>query len=152
MGDICANIAKGKVAYYAGLPAANDALIAVLFKSSGLVTDAALADYDDLAAVLAGATDECDFTGYARKTLSTVTVTVDDASDRVDIDCDDITWSTAGGAANNTIGKLGVFYDPDTTAGTDADLIPLTYHDVSATTDGTSLLVMIPSGGFARAT
>lgn len=151
MANGCFNIAKGKISYYAGLPAASDALIAVLLKSSGLVGDSTLADYDDLASLLAGASDECDFTNYARKTLASVTVTVDDTNDRVDIDCADITWTAAGGASNNTIGKLIVCYDGDTGAGNDSNIVPISFHDFSYTTSGVDLTAVIATAGFARA-
>lgn len=150
MADFTFNIAMGRVAYYATLPAANDALIAVLLKSSP-EADATLRDHDTLSAVLAGTSDECDFTNYSRQTLSTVSVTVDDTNNRVDIDADDLSWTSAGGASNNTTGKLLICYDGDTTGGSDTDIIPLTAHDLSVTTDGSTLNVTIPSGGFFRA-
>lgn len=151
MGNVVANIAKGRIAYYASLPATNDALIAVLLKSSGLEADTALVDHDTLSALLAAANDEADATNYTRKTLSSVTVTVDDTSDRVDIDADDLTYTNLGGASNNSIGKAVICYDPDTTGGDDTSIIPLTFHDVTLTTDGTTVTVTMPSGGFARA-
>lgn len=151
MGDFQFNVSKGKAAYYAGLPAASDALIAVLLKSTGLEADATLKDHDTLASVLAGGSTECDFTNYSRQTLTTVSVTVDDTNDWVDIDSDDITWTSAGGASNNTIGKLLICYDGDTGAGTDADIVPLYAWDYSVTTDGNTLLVQPPAGGFGRA-
>ncbi|HEY9337895.1 MAG TPA: hypothetical protein VIQ79_25860 [Kribbella sp.] len=118
------NIAKGKIAYYAGLPATNDALVLVWAKNTGLEADGTLKDYDSLAALLAAANDECDFTGYARRTLSSVTVTVDDSGDKVVIDCADPASYTNTGSAQ-VAGAAIVCYDPDTTGGTDADLIPL---------------------------
>lgn len=151
MGDFAFNIAKGKAAYYATLPAANDALIVVLCKSTGLEADATLKDYDTLAALLAGTTDEATFTNYARKTAASVTVTVDDTNDRVDVDAADLTWTAAGGASNDTLGKLIVCYDPDTTGGTDADLIPLAAYDFTATTDGSDLQATVNSAGLYRA-
>jgi len=146
------NNVKGKVRYYTELPAANDALLVVLLKSTGLQADATLADYDDLSTLLAAANDECDFTNYTRKTLGSVTNTVDDTNDWMDTDAADFTYTAAGGAANNTIGKALIVYDPDTTTGTDSTVIPLTYHDFSATTDGNDLVVTIATGGFFRAT
>ncbi|MEV4000992.1 hypothetical protein [Actinomadura sp. NPDC049753] len=151
MADFEFNIVKGKLAYYASLPAANDALIAVLLKSTGLEADSVLKDYDNLQTLLAASNDEATFTNYTRKTLTGVTAAVDDTNDRVDVDADDLSWATAGGAANNTLSKLLICYDPDTTGGTDADLIPLTAHDISVTTDGTTLNIAFPSGGFYRA-
>ncbi|HWO65361.1 MAG TPA: hypothetical protein VNO31_35535 [Umezawaea sp.] len=146
------NISKGLWRYYLSLPATNDALVVVLLKGAGLVADSVLADYDDLAALLAGASDEADFTSYARKTITTgITITVDDTNDRVDGDIDDQVWSPAGGAANNTLGKLITCYDSDTTGGTDSGLIPVTYHDFVATTDGNPLTAQVATAGLVRA-
>lgn len=144
------NIARGKIGYYLGLPAASDAIIVVLLKSAGLQADATLADHDDLAAILAASNDECDFTNYARKTATSVTLTVDDTNDRADGDFADLTWASAGNGTNNAGGKLLVCYDGDTGAGTDADIVPLTFHVVSFTTDGTDLTITVPSQGFWR--
>jgi hypothetical protein len=150
VGNGVFNVSKGKLAYYATLPAANDALIVVLLKSSGLVADSVMIDYDDLAAVLAGASDEADFANYARKTVTaSVTVTVDDTNDRVDIDMPDQTYTAA--TTGQSLGKLLVCYDSDTTGGTDSGIIPLTYHDFTATTDGNDLVATIAAAGFARA-
>lgn len=145
------NIARGRAGYYSSLPAANDALIVVLLKSSGLEADDTLNNYDDLAALLAAANDEADFTNYARKSLTSATLTVDDTNNRLDVDIADQTWTSAGGASNNTLGKLLVCYDPDTTGGTDSTVIPLTYHDFTATTDGNDLTAQIAAAGYYRA-
>lgn len=152
MADGVFNIAKGKIAYYAGLPATNDALIVVLLKATGLEADGTLVDHDDLAALLAAANDEADATNYARKTVTaSVTVTVDDTNNRVDIDLPDQVWTNLGGATNNSIAKLLVCYDPDTTGGTDSSIIPLTHHDFAVTTDGSTVTAQINAAGFARA-
>jgi len=151
VADFVFNIAKGKVKYYSELSAANDALVYVLVLASGLETDATLKDYTTLSALLAGTTDECTFTNYARKTVTSATITVDNTNDRVDIDIADQTWTSAGGATNNSIGALIICYDDDTTSGTDANLIPLTKHDFTATTDGTDLTAVIAASGYYRA-
>jgi hypothetical protein len=145
------NIAKGKLAYYASLPAANDAIVAVLLKQAGIPADATLADYDNLSLLLAGPSDECDATGYVRKVATGVTVTVDDSNDRTDIDCDDLAWANLGGTTNNTLGKVVFCYDPDTTTGTDSDLVPLSHHDLATMTDGTTFTVTIAAAGLLRA-
>lgn len=145
------NGVKGEVKTLAGLPAANDALIVVLLKVTGLEADDTLNNYDDLAALLAAANDECDFTNYTRKTLSSVTNTVDDTNNWMDTDAADFTYTAAGGATNNSIGKALICYDGDTTAGNDSNIRPLTYHDFTATTDGNDLVVTIQTGGFYRA-
>ncbi|HEY3559655.1 MAG TPA: hypothetical protein VGL05_19435 [Kribbella sp.] len=123
-GAFVFNIAKGKIAYYASLPATNDALVLVWLKNTGLESDAVLKDYDTLAAILAGSNDECDFTGYTRRTLTSVTATVDDTGDKVVIDSADPASYTNTGTAQ-VAGAAIVCYDPDTTGGTDADLVPL---------------------------
>lgn len=151
MADGVFNLSLGKVAYYAGLPATNDALIVVLIKSSGLEADGTLRDYDTLSALLAASNDEADFTNYTRKTLASVSVTTDDTNNRNDADAADFTYTSAGGATNNTIGKALICYDPDTTGGTDGDIIPLTFHDASFTTDGTDQNITIAAAGFYRA-
>ncbi len=145
MSNWIANVSKGRFAYYATLPAVNDALIVVVLEATGLESDATLKDYDTLAALLAGTTNEQ--TTMGRKTASGVVVTVDDALDRVDVAQSDIVWTSATG---NQVGALLVCYDPDTTGGTDADLIPLSKHDFVVTPDGTDITADFGSS-FARA-
>ena len=146
MADTVFNIAKGKVAQLATLPAANDALIAVPIETTGIEADGTLQDYDTLSALLAGASNEQ--TTMGRKTLASVTVTVDDTNNRVDVDCADITWTAATG---NAISAIVVCYDPDTTGGTDADLVPLVKLDAVATPAGGDITYQVASGGFFRA-
>ncbi|MDX3026732.1 hypothetical protein [Streptomyces scabiei] len=138
MANIVFNVALGRLAHYASLPATNDALVLVALEASGLVTDATMRDYDTLADVLAGASNEQ--TTVTRKTLSGVTVTVNDTNDRVDIDAADVVYTSPTG---NPVGAVVVCYDPDTTTGTDADLIPLIKHDLSWTPDGNTFTLTI---------
>jgi hypothetical protein len=145
MSNLVFNTALGRVASLATLPATNDALIAVPLEATGLVSDSTMRDYDDLASLLAGASNEQ--TTMGRKTLASVTVTVDDTNDRVAVDCADITWTAASGSA---VGAVVICYDPDTTTGTDAELIPLTKHDVTLTPDGNNFTLSIAD--FYRAT
>lgn len=138
MATIVFNTALGRVASLAALPAANDGLVLVPLEASGLVGDATMRDYDDLATLLAGASNEQ--TTVGRKTLASVTVTVDDTTDRVAIDCADVTWTAPTGSA---IGAVVICYDPDTTTGTDSDLVPLTKHDVTWTPDGNNFTLTV---------
>jgi hypothetical protein len=147
MSNWVANVSKGRFAYYATLPAANDALIVVVLEAAGLEADATLKDYDNLALLLAGTTNEQ--TTMGRKTATGVTVTVNDTTDLVDVDMADIVWT---GATGNAVGALLICYDPDTTGGTDADLIPLSKHDFTVSPDGTDVTATIGANGFARAT
>lgn len=144
MANIVFNIALGRVAHYASLSAAADGLVLVPLEATGLVTDDTMRDYDTLAAVLAGASNEQTTAG--RKALANVAVTVDDSANRVAVDADDVTWTAPTGAA---VGAVVICYDPDTGTGTDADLVPLTKHDLSWAPDGNDFTLSIAD--FARA-
>lgn len=144
MANIVFNIALGRLAYYASLPATNDALVMIPIETSGIVNDATMRDYDDLGTLLAGASNEQ--TTMGRKTLASVTSAVDDTNDRWNMDAADVTWTAAAG---NAISAVVICYDPDSTTGTDADLIPLTKHDVTMTPDGSDFTLTIAD--FARA-
>lgn len=150
MADFVYNIAKGRVAELANRVNANDpansALIVALFNTSA--TDATLKDLDTIAAVEADANTAELTSGtnanYARKTLtdaSSITVTTDDTNDRVDVDVPDQTWTALG--AGTAITDLVFGYDSDTTAGTDANIVPLTQHDFAITPDGSDVTATI---------
>ncbi|KAB1146813.1 hypothetical protein F7R91_14645 [Streptomyces luteolifulvus] len=143
MSNLVFNVSLGRIAYLASLPAANDGLVLIALESSGLETDAVLRDKDDFAAVVSGTTNEQ--TTVGRKPLTGVTATIDDTNDRVALDADDVTWTSPTG---NAVGAVVICYDPDTTTGTDADLIPLTKHDLSWTPDGNNFTLTISD--FAR--
>ena len=156
MADGVFNIAKGRVNEYQARVDANDpanaVLVVVLLKVAE--ADATLEDYDDLAALLAGSNTEADFTNYARKVLSDTDVaapTPDDTNNWQAADIADQTWTSAGGASNNTLVKMLICYDADTTGGTDSNIIPLTHHDFPITTDGTNLVAQIHADGYYKA-
>lgn len=156
MADFVFNVAKGRVAEFYNRVDSNDpansALIIVVLATSGLETDATLKDSTDLSDVLGGTTNEVTNTGYARKTLTDADIsalTIDYANDRVDLDIPDQTWT--GVAAGDGWSKLIVCYDGDTTAGTDANIIPLTAHDFVLTPDGSDITAQINAAGFYRA-
>ncbi|MEU1272954.1 hypothetical protein [Streptomyces sp. NPDC005799] len=139
MANIVFNIALGKVKYYAEqVGTGNAALILVPIETSGLETDAVLRDKHDLAAVLAGSTNEQ--TTMGRKTVTACTVTVDDTNDRVALDFADQTWTAPTG---NAISKLVICFDSDTTSGTDSNIVPLTMHDLVLTPDGNNFTVTV---------
>ncbi len=146
MADFAFNISKGRAVYYATLPATNDALIVIPIEASGLEADATLKDYDDVAAALAGTSNEQ--TSLGRKTITSVTVTVDDTNDRVDVDFADPVWTASAG---NAVGALWVAYDGDTMAGTDANLTPISNHAFSVTPDGSDITAQLAAAGFYRA-
>jgi hypothetical protein len=156
VADLVFNISKGKVAELAARVNANDPTNAVLLVipvlASGVETDAVIRDKDTVSDVFSGATDEATAGGWNRKTLDQtggVTITTDDTNDRQDVDCPDQTW-TAVAAANNT-SDLMFAYDSDSAAGTDANVVPCTWHDFAVTTDGSDITAQIATAGFFRA-
>lgn len=145
MADFVFNISKGRFVARAELPGVNDGLVVVLLEAAGLEADATLKDHDTLAALLAGTSNEQTVMG--RKASTGVTITVDDTLNLVDVDQNDVVWLAATG---NTTGALLVCYDPDTTGGTDADIIPLTKHDFTVVPDGSDVTAGF-NVSFARA-
>ncbi|MCW2904200.1 MAG: hypothetical protein JWO67_6465 [Streptosporangiaceae bacterium] len=151
MGNGIATFAKGRFVQWSTVSAGSDAILVILLKSTGLVADATMKNYATVAAVLAGGNVECDFSNYARKIFTTgLTITVSTGASTATLSMSNYTWNAAGGAANNTIGKLITAYRPTSTS-TDAQCIPMTYHDCTATTTGSDLLVSIASTGLALA-
>lgn len=152
MADFVFNNVKGEFKTLAGLPLTNDALIVSLVETTGLEADGTLKDYDDLSALYGGTSNEPAGGTYARKTVTaSITITVDDTNDRVDIDMPDLTWTGLTTTGNNAISALLVNYDNDTTAGTDANIRPCTKHDFVVTPDGTDVSAIIATAGFYRA-
>lgn len=144
MADVAFNIAKGRwVQWVIDDPTKIGVLLLKVAEA-----DATLVDHDTVAAILAGANTEADFTNYARKTGITATPTLDDTNDRRDVDIPDQTWTSAGGAVNNTLVKLIIFYEQ---AAADATRIPIGAADFAETTDGNNLVATINAAGFARA-
>ncbi len=143
MADLVFNAAKGKAAEK--VADASTSVGVALFKTTE--SDAALKDRLTMSTVVANNT-ECDFTNYARKTGLTGTVTVDTTNDRTDVSVPNQTWTTAGGATNNTISRLIVFLDE---GGTDGTRIPLVALDFVVTTDSSDLTAQFNASGFYRA-
>lgn len=155
MADFVFNIAKGRVAEFYNRVKSNDpansALIIVVIDANG-DTDATMKDRDNLAALLGGTANEVTNTNYARKTLTDADLAAfapDDTNDRVDLDIPDQTWTAI--AAGTAWTDLLVCYDPDTTGGTDSEIIPLTLHDFAVTPDGSDITAQINAAGFFRA-
>lgn len=152
MANIVFNIAKGRVVELYNRVKSNDpansALIVVPIETSGLESDATLIDADTLTAVLSGATNEQSTMG--RKTLADADLAAlpapNDTDDRYSVSLPLITWTAASG---NAISKLLVCYDPDTTGGTDADIVPLVMFDFVVTPSGTDIQSL--AGEFFRA-
>jgi hypothetical protein len=105
------------------------------------------ADDDNITQVIAGATKECDFTNYARKALGSESHTIDDSANTAVLDANDpSTWSSAGGASNNTISAMVVYQH---VGASDDDNLPVSYHDTGfpITTNGGDLTVAFAAAG-----
>lgn len=154
MADFLFNISKGTLKAIADRINSNDpansALIIVPVDVAA-VTDATIKDFDTLAAVLAGGVTERTTGGWNRKTLtdaSSITVTVDDTNDRVDVDIPDQTWTAVTAGA---VTDLILCYDSDTTTGTDTNVVPISQHDFAITPDGSDVVAQIAAAGIWRA-
>jgi hypothetical protein len=131
---------------------ANSALILVVLAETGIESEDVLQDYDTLSALLAGASNEVTNVGYARKTLTDVEIaapTVDDTNNWVVITFSTQTWTTI--SAGDSWRTLLVCYDSDTTAGTDANIVPMygidLFIDGAATIpNGDDIVVALPNG------
>jgi hypothetical protein len=139
------NISKGKdVAFVENVnnnTPANSALVVVLLQVTQ--ADATLRDYNNLSLLLANAGNtEATFTNYARKVITNtdgLSLNIDNVANTVSIDIPDQIWTSAGGTTNNTLVKLLVCYDPDSTAGYDTTIVPIYAYDFAATTNGGNL-------------
>lgn len=143
MANFVFNIAKGRTTEYYNRVESNDpaasALIVIPLETAGLEAQSVLEDVDSVSALIAGTTNEQ--TTMGRKTLTDVELAAlpapDDTNNRYSLDLPDITWAAATG---NAISALVVAYDNDTATGTDANIIPLTYHDFIVTPSGTDIV------------
>ena len=144
MANFVYNIAKGRVSEFFNRVDSNDpstsAIILVPLSASG--TEAEGQDYDTLAAVLAGTANEQTSGGWSRKTLTDSdlsAIAVDDTNNRMPATLPQVTW-TGPTVGNDTTGLL-ICYDPDTGAGTDANIIPLVHGDFVVIADGNDVIL-----------
>ena len=129
------NVSLGReVEFYSrvdGNDPANSALIMVVLALAGLESDSILKDKDTLADVVSGTTNEVTNTNYARKVLTDANLaayTVDDSADSITLALPLQTFSNIG--SGDVWRKVLICYDSDTTAGADANIIPVTAHDL----------------------
>ena len=153
MGDFIYNSALGRIREYAD-DAAGDIAAAqfVLMLVTASETDATQRDFNDVAAILAGASVQATFTNYARKDIenANIVVTLDDPNEKVDIDIPDQTFTSAGNGANDTMTDAIFSFDL-TGSDTDANLEPISQHDFTPTTDGSDLTLQVDAAGLLRA-
>ncbi|MGE3795094.1 MAG: hypothetical protein AB7I38_14365 [Dehalococcoidia bacterium] len=153
MGNFVFNRSKGRFAEFAERVNANDPANSVfvidVLATSGIESDATLLDKDDFAALVSGTTNFVTQSSI-RKTIDQtggLTITYDDTNDRVDVDCPDQTWTAV--AAGDGWNDIVFGYDSDSTAGTDANILPVTQHDFVVTPDGSDITATVAV--FARA-
>lgn len=157
MADQVANISKGRFVEFATRVNANDpansVLVFDLLATTGLETDAVLKDKDTFADLVSGTTNFATGTGWARKVLDQgggISIVVDDTNDRTDIDVPDQTWTAVANAADD-VSRFASGYDSDSTAGTDANIIPVSTHDFVIQPDGSDVTAVIAAAGLLRA-
>jgi hypothetical protein len=143
MANIVFNIAKGSVVDYFRRVDANDpanSAIIIVPVDAGATTDATARDFDTLSACTGGGFTERTTGGWNRKTLTDTeiaTPAVDDTGDTFSVTIPDQTWTAVSAGA---VTDLIVCYDSDTTAGTDANIIPLLLLDFAITPDGSDVV------------
>lgn len=150
MSNFIFDYACGRYVEKFDLPIGGDNIIVVLLQSTGLDADATLRTYQTLEAILDENT-EAAFTNYARKVLSSsdITITTSTSTHITTVDIGDLTWTSAGGTTNNTLGALITCYRKFSTDA-DSAILPLTKHDVSSTTTGNDLKATVSSIGTAK--
>ena len=92
---------------------------------------------------------ECSTSGYAQQELSSVTVAIDESNRRVELDADDITFSSVGSGA--TINGFVLVYDPDGTD-TDSQNILISTHKFASNfaTDGDDIVIAVNAEGLVH--
>lgn len=157
MANQAFNRSLGRIVEFAervnGNDPVNSVFVILVLAAAGIESDAVLKDKDDITALVAGTTNEVTNAGYARKSLdntASITITYDDTNDRVDVDVPDQTWTAV--AAGDGWSDVVFAYDSDSTAGTDANILPMTMHDFAITPDGSDITAQVPAPGFFRAT
>ncbi len=153
MADIVFNQGLGRIVELAHRVNNNDPTDAAIILAAlgSAAADSVLKDLDTLAAIEAnGSTAEATNSGYARKTITTLTVTVDDTNDRTDVDYADQTWTGVAASPGAWTDLLNC-YDGNTGGGSDSDIVPLTLHDFAVTPDGSDITAQLNAAGFFRA-
>lgn len=158
MANIAFNIGAGReVELYNRVKSndpANSAFVVVLLKAVITGDDNTLKDFATLSALLGdAAVTECDFTNYARLTFTDTELAAlpapDNTNNQRQFTLPNAVFTDAGGATNNTITSVVICYDPDTTAGTDANIEPLFCLDYAETTSGSTLDISFPTNFYS---
>lgn len=163
MASIQFNVSKGREVEFwnrvDGNDPTNSAFILMVLKTGSTSGISGLADFATFAAILAGGYTEVTNTNYARKTLTDASIspyTVDNTNNRILLSMPLQTFT--GPVAAGDVWDIGVWgYDNDTTGGTDANIVPITAHELRTTggialvPDGVNNLVIDGSAGWIAA-
>ncbi len=151
------NIARGTVGWYMadalGLGPAPSVMTIVVLEV--VEADDTLNNHNDLGALIAASNTEATATNLNTTRDETddtgITITIDDSANDAQAEKDaDVTWSSVSGTAAV---KLLTNYDADSGAGTDANIVPLTYHDFAVTPNGGDITADFDQvNGFWRST
>ena len=128
----------------------------MVLADAGLVADSVLREYANLSLLLAGASNEVANAGYARKTLTDADLAAyvpDTTNNNITLVLPLQTFAAI--SAGDSWRKILVCYDNDTTSGTDANIVPVTAHDLlisgSAIVPNGSNIVVDFTAGFVIA-
>lgn len=148
MAAVTSNISKGReVEFYERVLTSdptNSAFIMLLLRTGG-DSLATLQDYDTVAALLAGPSNEISVAGYSRQTITALDPWApDDSTNSTTLALPIQTFAAL--TAGQTIDFVVTAYDPDTTGGTDAALVPVTIAEtridgIAIPTNGDDVLV-----------
>lgn len=135
-----------------GLSAANSRMVVVVLEV--VEADDTLNNHDDLLGLTGAAGNtEATATNYSRNETAAagITITVNNTANDMQVEKNaDVTWTSVTG---NAFVKLLCCYDADNAAGTDANILPMTYHDFSVTPNGGDITADFDqANGFWRST
>ncbi len=145
MADYTFNIAKGRpAAFYERVKSndpANSALVLIPLSAQG--SEAEAQDYDTVSAVLGGASDERTSGGWARAILTDSELAAfpapNDTANRMDLAVPVHSFGFI--PTGNDVVALLIAYDPDTTGGTDTNLVPICSNTFAITTNGNEVVL-----------
>jgi hypothetical protein len=131
----------------------NAVLVLVALAHAGLQADAVLRTHATLSALLAASNNEVTNPGYYSRIILDDTdlaaYTVDTTNHLINLPLADQTF--IGIEAGDSWSKLLICYDPDSTGGTDANIVPMCAHDIRisgapAVPNGNNILITFPYG------
>lgn len=154
MANFAFNIAKSRTVELGIRVDTNDPAnaVLVLVYYEAMEAQATLQDRVDKAAIDAvGGNTVATFVGYANMVMddTEVSATVDHINNWYNADFDDQLLTATSG--NATISAI-LYYDSDSTGGTDADMVPLHHWDFVHTPNGGTITAQPAAEGFTRGT